>query len=127
MASPKSVITRQVEYLLEKLDWPAAIAEMERLFEIDHDPHVKVRIGDLWRKLERTDDAIRDYVLAAEIFAKRGFVEKALAQLNLVLRIDASNRYALLRRETLRACKVYTNLRREPVEYRVPAAAVNRK
>jgi tetratricopeptide (TPR) repeat protein len=120
MASKKSIIARNVQDLLEKYDWQAAIAEMEKLFEIDQDPHIRVRIGDVRRKLSRPGDAIKDYVKAAELFAERGFVVKALAQLNLVLRLDSSNEYARLRMEMLRTRRIFTNLKREPTEYRVP-------
>jgi tetratricopeptide (TPR) repeat protein len=120
MASEKSVIVSKIQSLIEQFDWPRAIAEMEKLFEIERDPHVKVWIGDVSRKLRKTEDAIGDYVQAAELFAERGFVEKALAQLNLVLRIDATNQYARLRREKLRSCRIFTNLRREPTEYHPP-------
>jgi tetratricopeptide (TPR) repeat protein len=119
MASKKSIIARNVQVLLEKYDWQAAIAEMEKLFEIDQDPHIRVRIGDVWRKLNRTGEAIKDYVQAAELFAERGFVVKALAQYSLVLRLDSSNEQARSKREMLRTCRVFTNLKREPTEYRV--------
>lgn len=117
MASKKSIIARNVQDLLEKYDWQAAIVEMEKLFEIDQDPHIRVRIGDVWRKLNKTGDAIKDYVKAAELFAERGFVVKALAQLNLVLRLDSSNEYARLRMEMLRTRRIFNNFRREPIEY----------
>lgn len=120
MASKKSIIARNIQDLLEKYDWQAAIAEMERLFKIDQDPHIRVRIGDVRRKLKRTGEAIKDYVQAAELFEERGFVVKALAQLNLVLRLDSSNEYARLRMEMLRTRRIFTNLKREPIEYRVP-------
>lgn len=120
MASKKSIIARKVQDLIEKYDWQAAIAEMEKLFEIDRDPHIRVRMGDVRRKLHRTGDAIRDYVQAAELFAERGFVGKALAQLNLVLRLDSSNDYARSRMEMLRASRIFISLKREPIEYRLP-------
>lgn len=120
MASKKSIIARKVQDLIEKYDWQAAIAEMEKLFEIDRDPHIMVRMGDVRRKLHRTGDAIRDYVQAAELFAERGFVGKALAQLNLVLRLDSSNDCARSRMELLRASRIFISLKRELIEYRLP-------
>jgi tetratricopeptide (TPR) repeat protein len=119
MASKKSIIAGKVQELLDKSDWQAAIAEMERLFAIDQDPHVRVRIGNVQRKLNRMNDAIQDYVYAAELFAERGFAVKALAQYNLVLKLDSSNEYARSQRETLRTRRLFNDLKREPVEYRL--------
>jgi tetratricopeptide (TPR) repeat protein len=121
MASKKSIIARNVQELIERYDWQAAISEMEKLFEIDQDPHIRVRIGNVWRKLDRMSESIKHYIQAAELFAERGFVVKALAQLNLVLRLDSSNEYARLRMETLRTLRIFHNFRREPIEYSVPA------
>jgi tetratricopeptide (TPR) repeat protein len=107
MASKKSVISENVQDCLKKLDWQAAIAEMEKLFAIDRDPIIRVRIGDIRRKLNRKGDAIKEYVYAADLFAERGFIIKALAQYNLALRLDSSNEYARSRMETLRISKMF--------------------
>ncbi len=107
MASKKSIITENVQAYLEKLDWDAAITEMEKLFDIDQDPLIRVRIGDLRRKLKRNDDAVKEYVLAADLFAERGFVRKARAQYNLALKLDSSNQYARLKIEMLSTGRGY--------------------
>ena len=119
MASKKAILVESVQDHLEKLDWQAAIAEMEKLFAIDQDPHIRIRIGNVRRKLNRKSDAVKEYVRAADLFAERGFVGKALAQFNLALRLDSSNEYARSRMEMLRTCRIFTNLKREPMEYRV--------
>ena len=123
MASNKTIITENVQYCLDQSDWRAAIIEMEKLFAIDRDPHIRVRIGDARRKLNRIRAAIRDYLRAADLFAEKGFVAKALAQYNLVLRLDSSNRYArtkMERLEMLRPCWTGTKLKCEPMEYCAP-------
>ena len=123
MASNKTIITENVQYCLDQSDWRAAIIEMEKLFAIDRDPHIRVRIGDGRRKLNRIRAAIRDYLRAADLFAEKGFVAKALAQYNLVLRLDSSNRYArtkMERLEMLRPCAAGTKLKCAPMEYRAP-------
>jgi hypothetical protein len=101
MASMKTILAENVQDCLDKSDWGAAIIEMEKLFAIDHDPHIRVRIGDARRKLNRTRAAIREYVRAADLFAEKGFVVKAMAQYNLALRLDASNTYARTKMERL--------------------------
>lgn len=103
MASKKAVITENIQGCLAALNWQAAIEEMEKLYRIDQDPHIRVRIGDTRRKLNRPGEAIREYVRAAELFAERGFISKALAQYSLVLTLDAGHERARVRREQLSA------------------------
>jgi hypothetical protein len=122
MASNKTIIAENVQEHLERSDWKAAIAEMEKLFAIDRDPLIRVRIGDARLKLNRKCAAIREYLRAAGLFAEKGFVVKALAQYSLVLRLDSSNTYARNKMEVmemLRPGKTATKRQREPMEYRV--------
>lgn len=120
MAAIKTIIAENVQKHLEKLDFEEAIAEMEKLYAIDRDPHVRVRIGDIRRKLNKKKAAIREYTRAADLFAERGFIVKALAQYNLVLRLDPSDDHARSRIELLRKCRPFMNLNRDPVEYQIP-------
>jgi tetratricopeptide (TPR) repeat protein len=123
MATNKTIIAENVQDCLDQSDWRAAIIEMEKLFAIDQDPHIRVRIGDARRKLNRMRAAIRDYIRAADLFAENGFVVKALAQYNLVLRLDSSNTYARTKIEVLemlRPGRTTTMLRCAPAEYRAP-------
>ena len=116
----KASIMEKVQQYIEVMDWHAAITELEKLFSIDQDPLVRVRIGDVRRKIDGVNEAIRDYVCAADLFAERGFVGKALAQYSLALRLDATNEYARTRRETLRTAPTRTHTRCEPGEYCFP-------
>ena len=111
MISTKAVIARKVQDHLEQLDWAAAIAEMEKLFAVDQDPHIRVRIGDVRQKLDMTDDAVREYVRAADMFAERGFFNKALAQYKLALRLDSSNEYARTQRMIVQSCSIFMSRR----------------
>ncbi len=123
MASRKAVITEKVQVCIEMSDWKAAIKEMEKLFAIDKDPLVKVRIGDARLKLNRKCEAIRDYVRAGDLFAEKGFVVKALAQYNMVLRLDSSNndaRSKIKKMQMLRTYHSVTKLQRGPMEYHAP-------
>lgn len=121
MQSGRAVILERVQEHLNRSKWKAAIVEWEKLFDLDQDPLVRVRIGDLKRRLGRTSEAVRDYALAAELFLARGFVGKALAQYRLVLRLDASNADVRIKREMLRMLPPPGELKREPAEYRAPA------
>jgi hypothetical protein len=124
VAAIKAVITDNIQHCLERSDWKAAISEMEKLFRIDRDPLIRVRIGDARRKLNRCGEAVQEYIHAADLFMERGFVVKALAQYSLALRLDSSNAHARSMLEILRTSKVFTQLRREPIEYRAPRQLV---
>jgi len=118
--SQRSVIAENVQKCLEKAEWNAAIVEMEKLFAINQNPLVRVRIGDVRRKLNHHGAAIREYVRAAELFAAEGFVAKAVAQYKLVVRLDSSNEFARSMLNMLRATRTVAKLKREPIEYRIP-------
>ncbi len=123
MASNKTIIAENIQDCLDKSDWTAAIIEMEKLFAIDQDPHIRVRIGDVRRKLNRERSAIREYLRAADLFAEKGFVVKALAQYSLALRLDSSNTYARTKMkmlEMLRPGRTVSMLKCGPMEYRAP-------
>ena len=60
MASNKTIIVENIQDCLDQSDWRAAIIEMEKLFAIEQDPHIRVRIGDARRKLNRIRSAIRE-------------------------------------------------------------------
>lgn len=120
MASKRELVGEKVHQAMANLDWMAAIREMERLFTVGRDPHIRIKIGDLWRKLNRMQDAVREYLYAAELFAQEGFTNKAMAQYALALRLDASNEYARRKRESLRARRSPIACKREPMEYLPP-------
>ncbi len=123
MASKKTAITENVQEYLERSDWKSAIKEMEKLFAINQDPLVRVRIGDARLKLNRRREAIRDYVRAADLFAEKGFVVKALAQYTLALRLDSSNddaRSKIEKMQLLRTFNSVTKPQHGPMEYHVP-------
>ena len=120
MESNKTIIAENVQDYLNRSDWKAAIREMEKLFAIRQDPLIRVRIGDVRRKLNRKDDAIREYIRAADLFAENGFVVKAMAQYTLASRLDPSNTDVRSKKEMLRTNVTVVKLKRLPEEYRLP-------
>lgn len=116
MASPKATISENVQKFLGKSDWKSAIAEMEKLFALDPDPMVRVRMGDAYQKLGQKGDAVKQYVHAADLYAESGFVVKSLAQYKLALRLDPTNKDAQGRIELLHSNKTVAELKIEPVE-----------
>jgi tetratricopeptide (TPR) repeat protein len=116
VASEKAVISENVQKFLGKSDWKSAIAEMEKLFAIDADPMVRVRIGDAYQKLGQKAEAVKQYIHAADLYADGGFVVKALAQYKLALRHDPTNKDAQGKIELLHSNKTVTELKLEPIE-----------
>ncbi len=120
MASMKTIIAENVQRHLKKANWMEAISEMEKLFAIQRDPHIRVRIGNVRRKLNREREAIQEYLYAADLFAEMGFIMKALAQYRLAMRLDPSNTDIRDRREQLRTSCTIVQWESGPVEYRPP-------
>ncbi len=116
MASEKASISEQVQKFLRKSDWKSAIGEMEKLFALDPDPMVRVRIGDARQKLGQKTEAVKEYIHAADLYAEGGFVVKALAQYKLALRLDPASKDAQVKMESLHSNKTVTELKLEPVE-----------
>jgi cAMP-dependent protein kinase regulator len=116
LASEKAAISEQVQKFLKKSEWKSAIAGMEKLFAIDGDPLIRVRIGDAYQKLNQKADAVKEYINAADLYAEKGFVVKALAQYKLALRIDPASKTAQEKIESLHSHKTVKEEKREPVE-----------
>jgi tetratricopeptide (TPR) repeat protein len=120
MASGKAVIAENIQKFLRASDWKSAIAEMEKLFAIDQDPIIRVRIGDARQKLNQKAAAVKEYIRAADLYADKGFVVKALAQYKLALRLDPANQDALGKMELLHSNKTVAELKLEPIEDGIP-------
>ena len=120
MASEKAIVSENVQRYLRKSDWKSAIMEMEKLFSIDPDPIVRVRIGDAFQKLAKKDEAAKEYVKAADLYAEKGFVIKALALYKLALRLDPANKQAQTQMSSLHSNKTVVEAKVEPIEEGAP-------
>ncbi len=67
MSSEKAQLVDSIQKHVGKASWKAAIADMEKLFAIEQDPIIRVRMGDAYQKLHQTADAVREYVFAADL------------------------------------------------------------
>ncbi len=112
----KSKLIDSIQKYVSKSDWKAVITEMEKLFTIDPDPIIRVRIGDAFQKLNQKPSAVREYIRAADLYAEKGAVVKALAQYKLALRLEPANRQAQERIEALHSNKTVKKNRAEPAE-----------
>ena len=117
MASEKAAISDNVQKYIDKSDWKSAVGEMEKLFAIDPDPIVRVRMGDAYQKLNQKGEAVKQYIRAADLYAEKGFVVKALAQFKLALRVDPSNKEAQKKMEGLHSNKTVSEFKLEPIIY----------
>jgi cAMP-dependent protein kinase regulator len=115
LASEKAVISDKVQKFIDKSDWKSAVGEMEKLFAIDPDPIVRVRMGDAYQKLSQKGDAVKEYIRAADLYAEKGFVVKALAQYKLALRVDPSSKEAQKKMEGLHSNKSVSEFKLEPI------------
>jgi len=126
MSSEKAQLIDSIQKQVAKSNWKAAVADMEKLFAIDPDPIIRVRIGDAYQKLNQLLQAVREYVYAADLYALKGVVVKALAQYKLALRLDPKNQEAQIKMASLHSNKTITEKKVEPTEEgaRPPAQSV---
>lgn len=125
-SSDKAKLIDSIQGHLRKSNWKAAVADMEKLFAMNPDPIVRVRIGDAYQKLNQKLDAVKEYVFAADLFAQTGAVVKALAQYKLALRLDPTYRAAQEKLLSLHSSTIVKENKAEPVEAekKKPASSV---
>ena len=123
MSSEKAQLIDSIQKHVGKSNWKAAVADMEKLFSMDPDPIIRVRIGDAYQKLNQVLQAVREYVYAADLYALKGVVVKALAQYKLALRLDPKNQEAQIKMASLHSNKTIVEKKAEPVEGRSPGRA----
>jgi CRP-like cAMP-binding protein len=116
MASEKALLIETIQKYVGKSNWKAAIPEMEKLFALDPDPIIRVRMGDAYQKLGQKSEALKEYVRAADLYAQSGAVVKALAQYKLALRLDPSFLPAQEKLVALHSNKTVKENKAEPVD-----------
>ena len=116
MASEKAQLIDSIQNYLGRGKWKEAIADMEKLFALNPDPIIRVRMGDAYQKLGAKTEATREYVYAADLYAEKGAVVKALAQYKLALRIDPNHKRAQERMAALHSNRTIAEKKAEPVE-----------
>jgi len=124
--SDKTKLIDNIQKYLKKSDWKSAVEEMEKLFSLNPDPIVRVRIGDAYQRLNQKPNAIKEYVYAADLYAKTGAVVKALAQYKLALRLDPMHKPAQEKIVNLHSSTTIKENKAEPVETekKKPASSV---
>ncbi len=85
----KSKIIDKAQKLLQKGYIDKAIAEYKRALEKDpKDATVRLRVGDLYVKIAKKDEAVKEYTEAAKIYSQKGFYLKAIAVYKQILKLD---------------------------------------
>jgi tetratricopeptide (TPR) repeat protein len=92
MAVPRDKIIANAEKLVTKGKIEAAIKEYERLLaDNPNDVNTLNRIGDLWVRINRTDEAVKVFGQIADRYAIDGFFLKSIAIYKKVNKLDPSN------------------------------------
>jgi tetratricopeptide (TPR) repeat protein len=81
---------------IKKQDWDQARVSLENLASTDRDnPHVQLKLGDIYQRTGKTAQAITAYHKSAWALTKQGFAQKALALYKIILRLDSYNEEAI--------------------------------
>ena len=88
----KEKILAKAQKFLEKGNIDKAAAEYKAVIAIDPaDVMVRLRLGDLYAKLNSKDEAIKEYNEVAKIHTNKGFYLKAIAVYKQILKLDESS------------------------------------
>src|SRR5438034_9609993 len=91
MAVQRDKVIANAEKLVAKGKIDAAIKEYERLLEDNpNDVNTLNRIGDLWVRINRTDEAVKTFGRIADHYSKDGFFLKAIAIYKKINKLDPS-------------------------------------
>lgn len=91
MAIQRDKITASAEKLVAKGKIEAAIREYERLIEENPgDVNTLNRIGDLWSRINRNDEAVKVFTRIADHYSRDGFFLKAIAIYKKINKLDPS-------------------------------------
>ncbi|MGZ4779082.1 MAG: tetratricopeptide repeat protein, partial [Thermoanaerobaculia bacterium] len=91
MAVQRDKVSASAEKLVAKGKIEPAIKEYERLLEDNpNDVNTLNRIGDLWVRINRNDEAVKTFGRIADFYAKDGFFLKAIAIYKKINKLDPS-------------------------------------
>ena len=91
MAVQRDKVIANAEKLVAKGKIDAAIKEYERLLEESpNDVNTLNRIGDLWVRINRNDEAVKVFTKIADHYSKDGFFLKAIAIYKKINKLDPS-------------------------------------
>jgi tetratricopeptide (TPR) repeat protein len=89
VASSKEKITANAMKFLQKGSLEKAVREFEKILEIDpSDERTLQKVGDLYARMNRTQEALSAYRRVADLYTKHGFYAKAIAVINQILLLE---------------------------------------
>ncbi len=94
----KSKVIAKAQKYIQKGQIDRAIAEYEKAVKADQkDVVIRLRLGDLYAKAGRRDEAIKEYMEVADAHARSGFTPKAIAVYKQILKLNEDLREVHLR------------------------------
>lgn len=91
MALDKNKVLQNAQKLIQKQQWDKALKEYIRLSEaFPNDQAVRLKIGELYARMGKKNEAIGELVKVAESYTKTGFYSRAVAVYKQALKIDES-------------------------------------
>src|SRR5688572_1414157 len=91
MAVQRDKVIANAEKLVAKGKIEAAIKEYERLLEENsNDVNTLNRVGDLWVRINRTDEAVKVFTKIADSYGRDGFYLKVIAIYKKINKLDPS-------------------------------------
>ncbi len=85
-------ILEKAQKFIQRGQFDKAIAEYRNAADADpRDVSIRLRIGDLFVKMGRQEDAVKEYMDVARANTQKGFYLKAIAVYKQVLKLDAAN------------------------------------
>ena len=91
MAVKRDIVLATAEKLLARGKYDAALKEYGRLLDDNpNDVNTLNRIGDLWVRINRNDEAVKVFARIADHYARDGFFLKAIAIYKKINKLDPS-------------------------------------
>ncbi len=92
MSLDRDRVLKAVEVLVARGKVDAGIKELKKvLAKTGEDVNLLNRVGDLYQRLKKNEDAIKFFARTAELYEKAGFYLKAIAVQKKIQKIDPSN------------------------------------
>ncbi len=103
---PKESQSADVDTLIAQGDLTGAEARLRRRLRANgSDIYARVKLAEVLMKRKRQRDAVDEYLLAADSFARDGFFDKATALLRKISKLAPSNEQIKLKLEALQYAK----------------------
>ncbi len=125
MATDIRKLKDKAQALIIKGKYAKALQLYQQIVEIEpKDIKIWVKIGDLYRKLKRPDQAIEIYAKASRSFAVNGFLMQAISVSKMILEIDPQQKETQEALAELYAKKEGESIDHEGAARAVPAASM---